>query len=144
MKKSLFIALMLPLMLTSCSSSLGEMKESNQNYMYYSEFIDFYDIPVGAGKGLEMYAWEKDSLWYAGLLPGTNRLKTIDEIITLQQKACPIEILKEIFSSYPEYDRYWCSMFIVSNPPQEHELNHVVNKQDPDYIYLCNYFDIKI
>lgn len=135
---------MLPLMLTSCSSSLGEMNESNQNYMYYSEFIDFYDIPVGAGKGLEMYVWEKDSLWYAGLLPGTNRLKIIDEIITLQQKAYPIEILKEIFSSYPEYDRYWCSMFIVSNPPQEHELNHVVNKQDPDYIYLCNYFDIKI
>lgn len=136
--------LMIPLMLASCSNGLSETKVGNQENMYYAQYSDFYDIPVGAGKGLEMYAWKEDSQWYAGLLPGTNRLKTIDEIIALQEKPCPVSIMKEIFSSYSEYDRYWCSVFVVSNPPQESELNHPTDKLDPDYIYLCNYFDIRI
>ena len=60
----IFLLLLNIVTLTSCKSN-----DLNDYSLYYSY--------SGEGKGLEVYCRKKEASWYSGLLPGTNRLKTV-------------------------------------------------------------------
>jgi hypothetical protein len=42
--------------------------------------IAFGQEPQASGKGYELYSWKDKGHWYYSLLPGTNRLKSYEEI----------------------------------------------------------------
>jgi len=74
-------------------------------------------------KGIEVYCWENYNSWYAGILPGTNRLKTTDEVKWLQNYLpCPFSKMNGILKTYP--DDGCTFVCIVSIPPKEEELTH--------------------
>lgn len=81
-------------------------------------------------KGIEVYCWEKNDSWYSGILPGTNRLKTVSEVQWLQDNLpCPISQMEKILKTYDDSDIYVC---IVSIPPTDDELEH---KEDTSETY---------
>ena len=92
--------------------------------MYYSY--------SGEGKGLEVYCWQKEASWYSGLLPGTNRLKTVDEVEWLQDNLpCPINKMCEILDTIlEENEKEYCFVYIGSVPPKVEELNHAPNDSE--------------
>lgn len=64
-----------------------------------TKFPEYYDRPTT--KGLEVYLWqENDGSYKCGLLMGTNRNKTDEELIGLTHNGATIEQMKEILSSY--------------------------------------------
>lgn len=115
---------------------------SNDPYAKFSEYYNYH----GAFKGVEMYAWKNDEQFFTGLLLGTNRCKTVDEIKKLQENPCPLEIMKNIIATYSEEERYYFWICIVSVPPKKSELDHSMEnteKNKEDISYLCNYLDIQ-
>ena len=72
-------------------------------------FPQYYDLITP--KGLEVYVWQTaDNVYYCGLLPGTNRGATEDEITDLAANGAAVEEMKVILSSY---DDPYESIFIV-------------------------------
>lgn len=68
--------------------SVEELKE------IYPEFFTLEDEPF---KGIEVYVWQMaENFYYCGLMFGTNRNKTDDEIWGLQEKALTVEEAKFI------------------------------------------------
>ena len=62
-------------------------------------FPQYYDLITP--KGLEVYVWQTaDNVYYCGLLPGTNRGATEDEITDLAANGATVEEMKVILSSY--------------------------------------------
>ena len=114
--KAIFLLLLNIVTLTSCKSN-----DLNDYSLYYS-----YSKEV---KGLEVYCWKKEASWYSCLLPGTNRLKTVDEVQWLQDNLpCPINKMCEILDTIlEENEKEYCFVCIVSVPPKAEELNHVPN-----------------
>lgn len=117
--KARFLLLLNIVTLTSCKSN-----DLNDYSLYYSY--------IGEGKGLEVYCWKKEASWYSGLLPGTNRLKTVDEVERLQDNLpCPINKMCEILDTIlEEYEKKYCFVYIVSVPPKVEELNHAPNDSE--------------
>ena len=58
-------------------------------------------------KGLEIYCWKTDGgEWKCGAIPGTNRLKSGNEIAFLQEKLpCPLSEMNKILMTYSEEER---------------------------------------
>lgn len=110
---------------------------------YYSQFSAYYDPANIILKGIELYVWKDDSEWFSGLLPGTNRTKTVDEIIALQDNPCPISLMNEIIHTYPDCYFDVIHLFIVSKPPLESELLHLPQRDMEEYKYLVDYFGLK-
>lgn len=92
--------------------------------MYYSY--------SGEGKGLEVHCWKQEASWYSGLLPRTNRLKTVDEVQWLQDNLpCPINKMCEILDTIlEENEKEYCFVYIVSIPPKAEELKHTSNDSE--------------
>ncbi len=64
-----------------------------------TKFPEYYDQPTT--KGLEVYLWQDTNDSYkCGLLMGTNRNKTDEEIIRLTKNGATIEQMKVILASY--------------------------------------------
>lgn len=117
--KAIFLLLLNIVTLTSC--------KSNDLYDY-----SLYYSYNGEGKGLEVYCWKQETSWYSGLLPGTNRLKTVNEVQWLQDNLpCPINKMCEILDTILEEDeKEYCFVCIVSVPPKVEELNHPSNDSE--------------
>ena len=66
---------------------------------------------------------KKEASRYSGLLPGTNRLKTVDEVERLQDNLpCPINKMCEILDTIlEEYEKKYSFVYIVSVPPKVEE-----------------------
>lgn len=129
--------LVLPLLL------LGFNGCSTMTSQYHEDFSEYYN--VGTFKGLELYAWQDDGSWYSGLIFGTNRLKTVEEIERLQDNPCPIKAMKDILSTYTLEERRYCVILIVSTPPLETELQRSaedVDERIDDYAFLSNYLGV--
>lgn len=61
-------------------------------------FPQYYDLITP--KGLEVYVWQTaDNVYYCGLLSGTNRGATEDEITDLAANSATVEEMKVILSS---------------------------------------------
>lgn len=52
-------------------------------------------------KGWELYSWKSNELWRYSLLPGTNRIKTADEILSNPYSVTGREQLKLIIHQIP-------------------------------------------
>lgn len=60
-------------------------------------FPEYYDLPTD--KGLELYVWQlAEGAWSCGLMAGTNREKTNEELWSL--KAASVREMQEILASY--------------------------------------------
>ena len=63
------------------------------------QFPEYYDLETM--KGLEVYLWqETDGNYSCGVLSGTNRGKTFEEINNLTRNGATVEQMKDILSSY--------------------------------------------
>ena len=70
-------------------------------------------------KGYELYSWSEDSQWHFTLITGTNRLKTIEEIISEGDPASAtdwvrihvvgMDAIKDALGRLPEGESvFWC------------------------------------
>ena len=76
-KRILFFLLVLPFISSCSSTSISTGSSSKLDYsLYYS-----YKTNI---KGIEIYCWENEDYWYSGILPGTNRFKSVEEVEWLQ------------------------------------------------------------
>ncbi len=57
-------------------------------------------------KGIEVYYWRVDGVWYYGLMTGTNRLKTPDELENLKQNGATLEEMRIILATYENAESY--------------------------------------
>ncbi len=65
----------------------------------YEKYPEYFNL--GTFKGLEVYVWQmSESSYYCGVLPGTNRLKTTEEITALMANGATIDEMKEILAVY--------------------------------------------
>ena len=73
---------------TSNSVDMDELKE---RYPEYFELVDF--------KGIEVYVWQMaENSYCCGMMSGTNRNKTDEEIRGLQEKSLSVEETKAILN----------------------------------------------
>jgi len=62
-------------------------------------FPEYFDLETG--KGLELYVWQmSESSYRCGLLPGTNRNKTDEELWDLSQNSASVGEMNAILNSY--------------------------------------------
>ncbi len=53
-------------------------------------------------KGWELYSWPNGNTWNFALLPGTNRLKSYDEVINSPFRVTGIEMLETMLMKLPD------------------------------------------
>lgn len=123
--------LSLPLALSACAG--------NNTPVYHEEYWMYYYLG-----SVELYCWKIEDDWFGGLMRNTSILKTVEQIERLQEIACPISILKDIFWTNPDYSEHvW--VCVVSVPPLQNELDHSEEntlRNAEDILYLCEYFGI--
>ncbi len=97
---------------------------------YYTEKKSV-DTQVSFGKGIELYIWQMSAdSYFCGILPGTNRLKTEDEIHALMKKGVTMEEMREIIASYG-VGREEVFICPVQNPESDYivEINQEYQRQ---------------
>lgn len=63
------------------------------------QYPEYFNLSTA--KGLELYIWRADdNNVYCGLLPGTNRVKTNDEICVMETRGVLPEEMRDIMSTY--------------------------------------------
>ncbi len=125
MKKKWYFSLILLTSLLSFSSC-----HNADTYYDYSLYYSYQN----AGKGIEVYCWQDKESWQSGILPGTNRLKSVEEVEWLQVNLpCPLAKMREILDTYEEE---MITVILVSNPPLPSELTHEIREDDHTYSFL--------
>jgi hypothetical protein len=77
-----------------------------------------YELPRSM-KGYELYSWSEDSQWHFTLITGTNRTKTMEEIISnedfiseagwVQIQVVGADAIKDVLSRLPQSESiFWC------------------------------------
>ena len=90
---ALFFILALIIALAACDGESVTKEKVRQ------KFPEYHDL--NTAKGLEVYVWQTaESTYYCGVLPGTNRVKTHEEICDLAVNGATVEEMKIILSSY--------------------------------------------
>ncbi len=80
-------------------------------------------------KGYELYSWLEDSQWHFTLITGTNRIKTLEEIIStvsivthdgwVQIHVVGVEAIKDVLSKVPQFEEIiWFSELPSGQTPQ--------------------------
>ena len=108
LKKFSYLLLILSLVyFTSCTEKEVFEKQQVDN-------IDFETLEIPSSmKGWELYSWPNGGDWNYSLLPGTNRLKSLEEVMSNELIVCGKDSLKMLLSRLPEYqyvswiDREW-------------------------------------
>lgn len=63
------------------------------------KYPEFFEIEGEPFKGIEIYVWQMaEDLYYCGLMFGTNRNKSDDEIFALQEKALTVDETKTLLN----------------------------------------------
>lgn len=89
----LFFTFTLVIVLGACGN------ESTVNKELQRKFPEYYNL--NTAKGLEVYVWQTaEDTYYCGVLPGTNRGKTDEEISNLATNGATVEEMKIILLSY--------------------------------------------
>lgn len=87
------LAFTLVIALVACSDV------SNTEEELQAKFPEYFDLSTA--KGLEVYVWQTaGDTYYCGVLPGTNRHKTDEEISNLETNGATVEEMKAILSYY--------------------------------------------
>lgn len=118
-----------------CLTSVSLFSCKTMDYSLYYSY-------VGSMKGVEVYCWKNHDTWYSGILPGTNRLKDVEEVSWLQDNLpCPLNKMSDILDVYKE-NNDGISVIIVSNPPKEEELHHTPDFSDT-YLWVIEQLELK-
>jgi len=85
------------------------------------EKVGEMDVPDASSsmKGYELYSWQSDEDWFFALLPGTNRLKTQEEITQKEGRLAGIEDLETALKRLPKGEQvFWVTREIpgISSP----------------------------
>lgn len=119
---SIVLAASLMLSATACSISKGET-ELTSGTSYSSEskseverlrekYPEYFEL--SAFKGIEIYVWEMaEGSYHCGLMSGTNRNKTEEEIWDLAKKPLTIEEAKLILNELKIDKEYWIIIPVV-------------------------------
>lgn len=119
---SIVLAASLMLSATACSVSKGET-ELTSGSSYSSEikseverlrekYPEYFEL--SAFKGIEIYVWEMaEGSYHCGLMSGTNRNKTDEEIWDLARKPLSIEEAKMILNELKIDKDYWIIIPVV-------------------------------
>ncbi len=108
-----FTVIILIFGLSSCTSnrSIDRLRQD------YPQYFD-----LGTFKGLEVYVWETESGEYScGVLEGTNRNKTNEEISNLAKNCISFSEMKIILSSYG-IDNEETTIIHIKNPLTQYEI----------------------
>ena len=125
MKKKWYFSLILLTSLLSFSSC-----HKTDTYYDYSLYYSYQN----AEKGIEVFCWQDKGSWQSGILPGTNRLKSVEEVEWIQANLpCPLAKMREILDTYEEE---MITVILVSNPPLPSELTHEIREDDNAYAFL--------
>ena len=100
------------------SGMLSFVEPTLQLKQKYPEYFD-----LGTFKGLEVYIWQTSSGEYlCGVLQGTNRNKTDEEIAKLAENGATVEEMKVILSYY-NIDKDSIIIIPVKNPSSNYEID---------------------
>ncbi len=125
-KRILFFLLVLPF-ISSCSSISSSASTSISTKLDYALYYSYKTNM----KGIEIYCWENEDYWYSGILPGTNRFKSVEEVEWLQENLpCPLDEMAKILATYSEEMLKYAPVRIVSIPPKELEITSNINEQN--------------
>ena len=87
---------------------------STQLHPLYAKYPEYFNLDTI--KGLEIYVWQMaGNLYHCGILSGTNRMKTQEEIQNLMGNGATIEEMKEILCAY-EIEKESVIIYPVHNP----------------------------
>ena len=88
------------------TESIDHVEELKQKYPEYFKLNDF--------KGVEIYVWEMaEGSYYCGMMGGTNRNKTEEEIWDLARNPISIEDAKIILKEQGIDKKYWLIIPVV-------------------------------
>ncbi len=102
------------------------------------KYPEYYDLPTD--KGLELYVWQlAEGAWSCGLMAGTNREKTNDELWNL--RAASVREMQEILASYklpaeeiaviPIYVPYSSYMYVIDEDYRAAVREMFFGKEEP-------------
>ena len=102
------------------------------------KYPEYYDLPTD--KGLELYVWQMaEGAWSCGLMAGTNREKTHEELWNL--RAASVREMKEILASYklpaeeiaviPIYVPYSSYMYVIDEDYRAAVREMFFGKEEP-------------
>ena len=67
-------------------------------------------------KGYELYSWSANNQWYFTLITGTNRVKSLEEIISNENTVTPdgwvrisaqgVDSIKNVLNGLPQHEEY--------------------------------------
>jgi hypothetical protein len=103
-KPSLFFAILLTVFLSGCKTGAQPVAT----------------LPPESMKGYELYSWQEGSQWKFSLLTGTNREKTLDEILSTGTALDSMEALRSALKGIsPGQTITWSAKEPLSLPPEE-------------------------
>ena len=119
---TIVLAASLMLSVTACSAKRG-VTELNTEVSYKTESADYVAMlkhkypeyfKLNAFKGVEIYVWQMaEHTYHCGMMSGTNRNKTEEEIWDLTGKALTIEEAKLILNELRIGKEYWIIIPVV-------------------------------
>ena len=112
--------------LVSCSYSTTNREdaliERKISYENTEEAMSKYDYSpyynTKGMKGTEVYCWEiEENIWRCGAMLGTNRNKTLDELLWMQNDLpCTLKKMNEILSTYTDEERRGITLYEIPYP----------------------------
>ena len=95
------------------------------------KYPEYYNLDTF--KGIEVYVWQnEDGEYRCGAMSGTNRGKTIEELIALAENSASIEEIKSILASY-KIEKDSIIIIQIDNPLSGAEIE--INEINPEDIY---------
>lgn len=97
--KNIYVLILLGAILTCCSKELAKNTEAD-NQLTASDTSKF----DRSFKGWELYSWKENNVWKFSILPGTNRGKNLNEVLTASLKVTGVDSLKLLLARIPEQE----------------------------------------
>lgn len=95
------------------------------------KYPEYYNLDTF--KGIEVYVWQnEDGEYRCGAMSGTNRGKTIEELIALAENSASIKEMKSILASY-KIEKDSIIIIQIDNPLSGDEIE--INEINPEDIY---------
>ncbi len=95
-------SLILIMMMTGCKTTQPKMFNVDTSVSMENikeKYPEFFMIEGEPFKGIELYVWQMaDGVYYCGFMFGTNRNKTNEEILALQEKALTVDETKALLN----------------------------------------------
>jgi hypothetical protein len=112
--------------LLACTGNLDSSAVSNPIVLSTNSeensIVDSYLSWSDSVKGYELYCWREDTVWKAGLMVGTDRTKTPEEINALS--GLSLQTMKEVLQAKSYFGANYLSPIIVSRPCNAEQISN--------------------